>query len=206
MKKLRDYPHRHLWFCRLIIGLLAVFILLNKEAVIERYNPSAWWGITSAAFLAWLFAEWALRNIHASWRARHMLVVVGATAVYADSFGTMAHYYDDIRWYDKPMHFLGTAAVALWLWYVLRTMLKKQRIRLPLRWHMWLVLTTASFFGLLFEIFEYTADTLFVEDGHYWIGPAPDTVEDILMNTLGALTVVGFMGWKEKGKKNTSHG
>jgi glycopeptide antibiotics resistance protein len=189
-----------IWLCRVIIAVLLTIIFTTGQAAIERYNPTAWWGIALAAVLAWLFAEWALRYINVSPRTQYFLVVTGAIALYADSFGTMASLYSNYSWYDNAVHGIATAAITFWLWYILRAMLKKRRIRLPLVWHMWLVLVTATFFGLLFEILEYTADMVLLKD-HYWIGPAPDTVEDVLFNTIGALAIVSILGWKEKQKK-----
>lgn len=174
-----------------MISLLMV-ILTKKFPVTEIYNASSWWGIFIEAIIVWITVEYALDRLRLSTFTKYILITLSGIALYADAFGTIFLFYDRFYRYDWLMHFSVPAVLAVWLWHVLRKL-----VALPPKWHMWLVITSTVFLSNLFEFAEYAADTFWVKK-HYWIAERPDTVEDILFNTVGAVVAILVMTWIEK--------
>lgn len=91
-------------------------------------------------------------------------------------------WYWRMRWFDMPMHFAGgvwLATTGLWLYY------ERKGKKLP-RFSKILAISLAAAVGvgLLWEVFEALLSLKLL--GH--INAMPDTLSDLLFDTLGGLT------------------
>ncbi len=87
------------------------------------------------------------------------------------------HLYFEIKWLDKPVHFLGGASVALFTIAMLNLWHKQV--------HMSNVLAGTVFIAILWELYEFTHDVLVLRPWNGWF----DSSTDVLFGILGgALT------------------
>lgn len=94
-------------------------------------------------------------------------------------FALANSYYWLIWWYDIMMHFLGgflTILILLWIDRWRETTLVATFTQVFL----WIMVV-----GLVWEIYELTFDLTFVDVRGYF----PDTILDLIMNVIGAMTV-----------------
>ncbi|MBI5400638.1 MAG: hypothetical protein HZB12_00770 [Candidatus Yonathbacteria bacterium] len=117
-----------------------------------------------------------------------LLVAIAVVNWLAESY----YWYWRMRWFDMPMHFAGgvwLAGVAMWWRYY-------HHEKLPVSFLQILTtcLVAALGVGLLWEVFE--AELSFVTAGH--INAVPDTLKDLLFDTIGGIVVAGFVWFRDK--------
>lgn len=104
-----------------------------------------------------------------------------------DAAGDFLHWYSQYPLYDAALHFVGSFAAAAFLWNVFTASFQPQRDRALL---VWSTFTTAVTLGVFYELEEYIEDMV---TGGNRLGDGPDTANDLLLNVLGALTIVGLV-------------
>lgn len=112
-------------------------------------------------------------------------------------------YYDwyEFFWFDLVLHFLGGFFVALLMVEYLKPhFLPSSKIT-----NILILVGATAFIGVVWEFAEYIAHIALREPLHasfgistYFIGDLDDTIEDLLMDILGAMTIAGVF---LKGKK-----
>lgn len=112
-----------------------------------------------------------------------ILLVFLAVIAVVNGLAGANHWYWDYRWLDMPMHFAGGAWLALFgaWWQYSRCGIKATGF-LPL---LGVCLIFALSIGLLWEAYE--AVVSFLTGGH--MNEMQDTLEDILFDILGSMTV-----------------
>ncbi len=113
-------------------------------------------------------------------------------ALFLHALGVMQGYYDTLNWWDSVTHYFSSMMVAaisfifIYLadWYL-------ESVHIPPRLMPVIVVAVGCSFGVIWEIFEWSADTLFDTGMQYSLD---DTMQDLLMDFLGALTM-GVVGW-----------
>lgn len=117
-----------------------------------------------------------------------------ALGVWFDAAGNFAHLYGRINWWDKLAHGVGSAAVALALWYILALMAKQGRLAVGRRWRSIMTISMATTIAAFYEMSEYLGDLWFhtrrVTDLY-------DTPDDLLWNTLAVLFIVWLAAKRE---------
>jgi hypothetical protein len=106
------------------------------------------------------------------------------TATLFDAAGDFLHWYSLYPLYDASLHFVGSFAAAAFLWNVFTVFFSATQHR---RLLLWATFTSAIACGVLYELEEYLEDLFFASNR---LGDGPDTGNDLLLNVLGALTVV----------------
>jgi hypothetical protein len=128
---------------------------------------------------------------HIQKRFQHLLrwwaIVPVVCVTVFDAAGDYLHWYSTYTQYDMVLHYVGTLAAAAFLWNILTAFFHTSRDRGLLLWATW---TTAVTFGVGYELEEYVEDVFTASQR---LGDGPDTANDLLMNTLGALTVVAII-------------
>ena len=115
-----------------------------------------------------------------------LLLVIGV-AHYA---GLINRWYWSVFWYDIPLHILGGLWIGLLFFYLFEARFRFLSLGRTLKDYIFLfflVLGFVSFFGILWEFFEYFGDVFFVKKGYAAIlqeGIA-DTLGDFLNDLLG---------------------
>jgi len=117
-----------------------------------------------------------------------------ALGVWFDAAGNFAHLYGRISWWDKLAHGVGSAAVALALWYIFALMVKQGRLALSRVWRSVLTISMATTIASLYEISEYLGDLWFRT---HRVTDVYDTPDDLLWNTLAVLFIVWLAGKRE---------
>lgn len=113
-----------------------------------------------------------------------LIVFIGAVNLFAEIY----YWYWRMRWFDMPMHFLGgvwLAATALW-WYYGWLEAKNQHFYRVLA----ICIIASLGIGFLWEVFE--AGLALQTVGH--INAMPDTLSDLMFDTLGGVTTA-FGAW-----------
>lgn len=113
-------------------------------------------------------------------------------ALFLHCIGVVERFYDDLFWWDNLTHFLSSmlvsamAFMAIYLidWYV-------EEIYIPAKVMPFIIIAVGCSFGVLWEIMEWSADLILGTGMQYSLD---DTIQDLLMDLLGALTM-GVMGW-----------
>jgi uncharacterized membrane protein YjdF len=178
-------------FSAVALGMLLTYLLVG-----ELISPgfTDYWGylvFQIAATLCLLVAgEVVFREQGGlAWTTHILAVAVG----YADTLGTDGNMYASFAEYDKITHFLGVAAVTAAVYDCLRALdLRGKRSRSATA-----QLQTAMLVGIAagvgWEIYEWVGDNVFHTSR---IGGLHDTTNDLISNTLGALTA-GLLLWRE---------
>lgn len=110
-------------------------------------------------------------------------VVPPVLMILLDAGGDFLHFYSRYHPYDVFLHYFGPLAATLFLYDVYRALYPKAgRVMMSL-----FAATSAITFSVLYEIEEYLEDWYFDSNrfGDKW-----DTGNDLLMDFLGAMTVV----------------
>ena len=88
------------------------------------------------------------------------------------------YFYWTLGWYDYMMHYLGGVSVALLVaWFISHKSLSWGNALIT-------IFLVTMFMGGAWEVFEYVNGITFATEGY-----TLDTVHDLLMDALGALTV-----------------
>lgn len=122
------------------------------------------------------------------------LVVLIIAIAAVNGLAQVYSWYWTVRWLDMPMHFAGgvwLAGVAVWWRYY-----KAATEAVSFMQILVTALVTALGIGLLWEVFE--AYLSFSATGH--INAMPDTLKDLLFDTIGGTTVAVLIWWRNKQK------
>jgi len=127
----------------------------------------------------------------------HVLVAAGC---YADVLGNDGGLYAVIDEYDKITHFIGVGAVTAALFDAIRILSLRGYMTATLQQRLVLAVLLGVAFGMAWEVYEFVGDDIF--NTARWRGPW-DTANDMLSNTLGALTVATVLWFGETRRPST---
>lgn len=129
-----------------------------------------------------------------------LLLVIGA-AHYA---GLINRWYWSVSWYDIPLHILGGLWIGLLFFYLFEARFQFVSPGRTLRDYVllfFLVLGFVSFFGILWEFFEYFGDVFLLAKGRAAIlqEGLKDTLGDFLSDLLGGFLALnaGFFSKRD---------
>jgi uncharacterized membrane protein YjdF len=173
----------------LLIGLL-IFTFLGRllDPVFTPY-----WGYLAGQVallgLVILFVE-------GHCRARPLLspstYTIISLAMTVDVLGTAGHMYARVGFYDKIVHFMGTAAVTAVIHDIC---VYRGWGRTRLHPHMLAAIAAAIGIsvGVVWEVYEVFGDVVFAtaRNGGYW-----DTAHDLLFDSFGAITAAFILSWR----------
>lgn len=183
------------WLARLLIMGLLVFELANLIGPLGFPLEYTWLGLamtTLAAFVAMTFLEYLLISklgIYPHWSAWPLIF----TMLMIDFSGDFFHLYGSWLPYDRLAHMLSGVILASLLYSLFNRISWAKKWRYPLSINLMLALGADILFAVSYEIEEYTEDILYHTSR---LGNGFDTVNDLLMNLIGAataLTLVYFL-------------
>jgi uncharacterized membrane protein YjdF len=109
-----------------------------------------------------------------------------------DVLGTAGHMYARVGFYDKIVHFMGTAAVTAVIHDIC---VYRGWGRTRLHPHMLAAIAAAIGIsvGVVWEVYEVFGDVVFAtaRNGGYW-----DTAHDLLFDSFGAITAAFILSWR----------
>ena len=122
------------------------------------------------------------------------LQLLYAILVFTGGFmGSYHRFYDVWEPWDTAVHFFSGIMIALWMGYILRSVMRKHSFVMP-RWLLAMVITSFSaLVALLWEIAEFAADQAvgsLAQIDNY------DTMVDMITGTLSALIVSVILAWR----------
>ncbi len=182
-------------FARLLFFGLIFFEILNFLKILQFSLEYNWIGLVITSSVAFLMLEITaykykkIKGHYLHWSI--WLIVVAGLSL--DAFGDFFHLYGVYTWWDQTVHYFVSGVAAFTLFIVISAfwidkfkfslLLKTGRLKLSL----FLASTTAMSLSALYEVEEYVEDLLFDTNR---LGPGTDSVNDLLLNFLGILTVV----------------
>ena len=120
--------------------------------------------------------------------------VIAVATGYADVFGTAGHLYSNWEHYDKITHFFGTAAVTAGAYDCLRCLRLRGVRSAWVEERFAVALGIGVLVGIGWEVWELIGDKVLNTSR---IGGWHDTTNDLIFDTLGALTTV-FLLWRSE--------
>ena len=115
------------------------------------------------------------------------------TIIFLTNLVGMYYGFYNFWWFDTSLHFLGGFFVAMLMAHYLGLRTKDLELS-PLKTTL-VVVGAVSFIGVIWEFSEYAAAQTLIEPLYnnfdiraYFIGDLDDTIQDLLMDILGALT------------------
>lgn len=113
-------------------------------------------------------------------------------SVTLDALGNIFGWYGinesyGIIWYDNLTHTMGGINATSIMFIVWSDLVKKQRIKIPLRYKTALAFFSAFTIGVFFEVYEYYSDVLIKTN---MVGGVDDIITDIVYNTLGGAIAI----------------
>ncbi len=122
-----------------------------------------------------------------------------------NTVGMYYRWYDSFGWFDTALHFSGGFFVAMLFAHYLPERISSDHILKDIL----IVVGVAVFIGVIWEFAEYLGSQLLVEPIYkyykiraYFIGDLSDTIKDLFMDTLGALSYA--LIWLKTRKRVTS--
>jgi hypothetical protein len=109
--------------------------------------------------------------------------------VWFDAAGNFAHLYQNIVWWDKIAHAVGSGALAIACFIILYELNKQEKIRLGLFSLSLFALSVTIFASAMYEVSEYLGDIISQSQR---ITDKFDSPDDLMWNTIAALAVVLF--------------
>lgn len=179
---------------RILFTALLLFELLNGFGVLHVPLDFSWFGLIVTGAVAWGMVEVLFGSGE---RKDHLAtaLMVAFGGVLLDAAGDVFHLYARINWYDRALHLLSGVASAYLVYLLIR---KKAFLKGVLLWVM--TIGAANLLGSLYEIEEWLEDA-FVHGRVLRLGDGPDTADDLLMNILGAVILMGIITIYEKRKE-----
>ena len=111
----------------------------------------------------------------------------------ANLFGMYYNLYWN-WWFDMSLHFLGGFFVAMFMVYYLADVKTPSKLKRYL-----VVIGAVSLIGVVWEFSEYLANQMLLEPLYnnfgfraYFIGDLDDTINDLLMDILGAISFLAI--------------
>ncbi len=174
---------------RLLLFGLVGFEFLNLIGVLHWEIDFTWIGLMLTVVVAWSVLElinyWLVKSTGkgiAAWA-----YLAATFAIYLDALGDINRWYSTYIHYDQVAHFIGGMATATIIGYVVLRIEQAKKIRCMTTFFLLTVLAMTMALGSLYEIEEYLEDYF---RGTNRLGDAQDTVNDMLLNTIGAIVVV----------------
>jgi hypothetical protein len=173
----------------LVCGLL-VFTFLGR--LLDPVFTPYWGYLAGQVALLGL----AILVVESHCRMRPMLspstYTIIALAMTVDVLGTAGHMYARVGFYDKIVHFMGTAAVTAVV-HDIGVYRGWGRERLHPHMLAAVAATTGILVGVIWEVYEEFGDVIFAtaRNGGYW-----DTAHDLLFDALGAITAAMILFWR----------
>lgn len=183
------------WISRIGFLLVFAFELANYLGILKFTLDYTWLGLLitiSGALLGIEVTSYIMRRsigVDMPWIAWP----IAFGAVLFDVIGDVFSLYANVIWYDQLAHFLGTAASAIIVLLFVRSLQEMNGWKYPPILNFLLAFGLAMALGACYEIEEYLED-FFVASNR--LGDGEDTANDLLLNALGAmsvLTVAWFM-------------
>lgn len=171
-----------------------IFELLNWIGVLNFTLDFTWIGLVITAVFVWVAIELISHHLKKAtgeglpWSI-YFISLFGITW---DALGDVVHWYAQFVWYDQAAHIIGGSALGIVAFITLWRLNQAKKIILP-RWLLnTLSLTIANMVGVLYEVEEYTEDIISLSDR---LGSGVDTVNDMLLNLVGALVFIFIADW-----------
>ncbi len=170
------------WTVRLLFIALMCAEILAWNGIILHLKPDySWLGLAATAILVLGIIE--IIQLSATLR----LLVFLDTML--DACSDMFHFYSRIHHWDKLLHFLGGATVAIVAIWLLEKLVREGKLYVE---HATVgiiigAILIVAFCGTLYETEEWLTDVHYL---HYQkqLGDGPDTVTDEIWNEVGALS------------------
>lgn len=182
-------------FARTLFAALIIFEILNYLKILQFSLEYTWLGliITSSAALLILeitaYKYKKLKNHNLHWIVWFIIV----SGLSLDATGDFFHLYGNFFWWDRVVHFFVSAVAAFTIFTVISAfwvdkfkfclLFKSGKMRLA----SFLAITSTISLSAIYEIEEYAEDLIFHTNR---LGPGVDTADDLLFNTLGALSIL----------------
>lgn len=160
-------------FVRLCFASLIGFEALNWKGILPFKLDFAWPGLIGTAFLLWL----ALEICNKFYKPVPWFLYFGIMSeTTLDASSDIFHFYSQIVWWDELMHFAGGAVAALIIIYIF-----KQSYFYSLLW--------VNLLGVMYEYWEFLIDKFYFGYSKA-LGNGPDTVDDLLFNIIGVVSII----------------
>lgn len=170
--------------------LLLVFEAVGWAGLLPWTPTYSWIGLIVTALAVWACVE--LIDLPSPlWPLFFVGLLLDATA------DTFQLYYHVTNW-DRLMHLVGGALIAVASWYSLKPLLPAT---VSVRWRIILVLAMVALVGTMYEGMEWGVDAFYsaaYDQDPGALGNGIDTVEDQLLNLVGGLIVVGIAEYRRK--------
>ncbi len=182
---------------RALFSFLSLGGLLAYLLIAQRLTPgfTDFWGYLTgqvAVFLMLLVAgEVIFARQGGLSRFTHGIAVFCA---FADVLGTDGNLYAEIGSYDKLTHFAGVAAFTAGIYDCLRCLHRRGGLAWPAMDRLMFSVAVGVAIGVGWEVYEYIGDRVFNSTR---VNGRWDTANDIVSDTLGALSVGLLLWWTE---------
>lgn len=178
-----------MWVARILFLPLIIYELLNAVGVLHQTLTFSWWGLVITSIPVWAaleisFAHFKRKGFRFPW----WVIIPVMMAVYFDAIGDIMKFYDLFKWWDQVAHATGSIATTFWAGSVVMPLWKTERLASKYRF-----LFLACFgvtVGVIYEFAEYFQDVI---GATHQLGDGFDTVNDLLWDTFGAVSVAALL-------------
>lgn len=183
---------------RALFACLIIFEILNFFKILNFTLEFTWIGliITAIACIVLLEMTGHKYKQKKKYSLHWSIWLIVLAGLCLDLFGDIFHFYGKYNWWDQITHMFISAVTCFTLFTIISAfwidkfkfslLFKKGRLTLSLL----LAATVTMSLSVIYEIEEYLEDILFDTNR---LGPGTDTVNDLVFNLLGVLTVVFFV-------------
>lgn len=177
--------------CRIMLSVLISFELLNLLGILKYSISFPWLGLFFTTGGAWFILELIFSYTQITNPAiSSTLMLAAVLGIYADAVGNIFHLFDKVGWYDQLLHFFaGGIITSSIIFLILKTLEHQGKIKIGIYGLAFFAWMTTVFLGVLYELGEYAADYF---TGSNSLVSAFDTANDLLLDTLGSLFIVGI--------------
>lgn len=174
---------------RVCFAGLFIFELANFVGLLHFQLAFTWFGLLLTQLVVLSAVEGSNYLLEKRWETYlHWSVwPLIFVSLFIDAFGDIGNYYDTIWWYDVVAHAIGGFTTTLVVMNIIIAFEKARHFQLPAALRYTLAYALALTLGTYYEIEEYLED---VFTGSHRSGLGTDTVNDLLMNTIGASLVL----------------
>lgn len=191
---LHNWQANGIAIARILLTSLLLFESMNLIGIYNVQIDFTWAGLIATVVAIWLavelvnyFLEKKTKLAIAAW-----VFLVATLAIYIDAIVDINGWYGKFFWYDQMAHLVSGLAVAAIIAYIVLRLEQSKIIKLTAITFLIFVLAGAMALGSIYEIEEYLEDFF---TGSNRLGDGPDTANDLMLNTIGALIAVGVVMW-----------
>ncbi len=105
-------------------------------------------------------------------------------------FGQFLGFYDSVPFFDKGLHFVGSALGSIFFYFIVATNSKFWKAELDKKRAVFISFLLTNFAGIIWEIAEFIADEFFSLNAQRGL---QDTMLDLIFNILGAYAGSRFL-------------